>query len=117
MVARSTRLTRATVAPAPALTIRAFVDVKPGTRLVWLAMPDGTIIVRAKTKSILDLAGMLKAPNGKHVSVDDMNPLALGSTSRCRRSVPTSWCARSFRTMQHNSPRQSASSAAASPRT
>jgi hypothetical protein len=37
-------------------------------------MPDGTIIVRAKTKSILDMAGMLKAPNGQHVRIDDMNP-------------------------------------------
>ena len=54
--------------------IRALVDAKPGTRLVWSAMPDGTIIVRAKTKSILDMAGMLKAPKGKQVSVDDMNP-------------------------------------------
>ena len=26
------------------------------------------------TKSILDMAGMLKAPEGKHLSVDDMNP-------------------------------------------
>jgi AbrB family looped-hinge helix DNA binding protein len=57
--------------------IRALVDAKPGTRLVWSVMPDGTIIVRAKTRSILDMAGMLKAPNvknGKHVSIDDMNP-------------------------------------------
>ena len=57
--------------------IRALVDAKPGTRLVWSAMPDGTIIVRAKTKSVLDMAGMLKAPktkNGKHVKVEDMNP-------------------------------------------
>ena len=54
--------------------IRALVQAKPGTRLVWSAMPDGTIIVRAKTKSILDMAGMLKAPKGKRVSVDDMNP-------------------------------------------
>lgn len=54
--------------------IRALVDAKPGTRLVWSAMPDGTIIVRAKTKSILDMAGMLKAPKGKHVGIDDMNP-------------------------------------------
>jgi antitoxin PrlF len=54
--------------------IRALVHAKPGTRLVWSAMPDGTIIVRAKTKSILDMAGMLKAPKGKRVSVDDMNP-------------------------------------------
>jgi AbrB family looped-hinge helix DNA binding protein len=54
--------------------IRALVHAKPGTRLVWSAMSDGTIIVRAKTKSILDMAGMLKAPKGKRVSVDDMNP-------------------------------------------
>jgi antitoxin PrlF len=54
--------------------IRALVHAKPGTRLVWSAMPDGTIIVRAKTKSILDMAGMLKAPKGKRVSVDEMNP-------------------------------------------
>jgi hypothetical protein len=47
---------------------------KPGTKLEWSAMPDGTIIVRAKTQSILDMAGMLKAPRGGHVSIDDMNP-------------------------------------------
>ena len=44
------------------------------TRLVGSAMPDGTIIVRAKAKSIPDKSGMLKAPKGKHISVDDMNP-------------------------------------------
>jgi len=36
-------------------------------------MPDGGVIVRAKTKSILDLAGSLKAPKGKHVAIKDMN--------------------------------------------
>ena len=59
---------------ATAAHIRALVRAVLGTRLVWSAMPDGTIIVCAKTKSILDMAGMLKAPNGKRVSVDDMNP-------------------------------------------
>jgi antitoxin PrlF len=54
--------------------IRALVHAKPVTRLVWSVMPGGTIIVRAKTKSILDMAGMLQAPKGKRVSVDDMNP-------------------------------------------
>ena len=54
--------------------IRASVHAEPGTRLVWSVMPDGTIIVRAKSKSILDMAGMLKAPKGKHVAVEDMNP-------------------------------------------
>jgi hypothetical protein len=36
--------------------------------------PDGTIIVRAKTKSILDMAGMVKAPRGRRVAIEDMNP-------------------------------------------
>ena len=54
--------------------VRARIHASPGTRLVWSVTPDGTIIVRAKTKSILELAGMLKAPKGKHVSVEDMNP-------------------------------------------
>lgn len=54
--------------------VRKSVQAAAGTRLVWSVMPDGTIIVRAKTKSILDLAGKLKAPKGRHVSVEDMNP-------------------------------------------
>jgi AbrB family looped-hinge helix DNA binding protein len=54
--------------------IRALVHAEPGTRLVWSVMPDGTIIVRAKTKSVLELAGMLKAPKGKRVAIDEMNP-------------------------------------------
>lgn len=54
--------------------IRALVHAEPGTRLVWSVMPDGTIIVRAKTKSVLELAGMLKAPKGKRVPIDGMNP-------------------------------------------
>ncbi|MGD9942862.1 MAG: AbrB/MazE/SpoVT family DNA-binding domain-containing protein [Burkholderiaceae bacterium] len=54
--------------------VRARVQAEPGTRLVWSVTPDGTIIVRAKSKSILDMAGMLKAPKGRSVSVEDMNP-------------------------------------------
>jgi len=54
--------------------VRARVHAEPGTRLVWSVTPDGTIIVRAKTKSILDMAGLLKTPKGKRVAVEDMNP-------------------------------------------
>lgn len=59
-----------TTVPQP---IRDALHVQPGTKLQWNLMPDGTIIVRAKTKSILDLAGMLKAPKGKKVRIDEMN--------------------------------------------
>ncbi|MFA7504780.1 MAG: AbrB/MazE/SpoVT family DNA-binding domain-containing protein [Burkholderiaceae bacterium] len=54
--------------------VRARIHATPGTRLVWSVTPDGTIIVRAKTGSILDMAGMLKAPQDRKVSVEDMNP-------------------------------------------
>ena len=54
--------------------VRALVGAKAGTKLVWSVSPDGTIVVRAKTQSILDLAGMLKATKGKHVGIDAMNP-------------------------------------------
>jgi antitoxin PrlF len=54
--------------------VRARVHAEPGTRLVWSVMPDGTIIVRAKTRSILDMAGMLKAPKAKRVAIEKMNP-------------------------------------------
>ncbi len=66
-------MAESTITSNPA-EIRALVHARPGTRLFWSVMPDGTIIVRAKSKSILDMAGMLKAPKGKRVSVEEMNP-------------------------------------------
>ena len=59
-----------TTVPQP---IRDALHARAGTKLQWNLMPDGTVIVRAKTKSILDLAGMLKAPKGRKVSIEDMN--------------------------------------------
>jgi antitoxin PrlF len=58
------------------LPIREQLGAAAGTKLVWHVMPDGAVLVRAKTKSVLDLAGMLKAPKvakGKRVTVEDMN--------------------------------------------
>ena len=59
-----------TTVPQP---IRDALHTQPGTKLQWNLMPDGTVIVRAKTKSILDLAGILKAPRGKKVLIENMN--------------------------------------------
>lgn len=56
------------------LQIRESVGATPGTRLVWHVMPDGALIVRAKNRSVLELAGTLKAPKGKRVSIAAMNP-------------------------------------------
>jgi len=53
--------------------VREQLGAGPGTRLVWHVMPNGSLIVRAKTRSLLDLAGSLKAPDGKTVPIEDMN--------------------------------------------
>ena len=40
----------------------ASVGASAGTRLVWHTMADGSLIVRAKTQSMLDLHGAPKRP-------------------------------------------------------
>ena len=59
-----------TTVPQP---IRDALQVQPGTKLSWNLMPDGTIILRAKSKSILDLASTLKSPKSIKVKIQDMN--------------------------------------------
>jgi hypothetical protein len=49
--------------------------------------PDGTIIVRAKTKSILDMAGMLKALKGQTGWRRRDESLALMTRRRPRRPM------------------------------
>ena len=54
--------------------VRERLGAGPGTRLVWHVLPDGRLIVRAKTHSLIDLAGSLKSHQKKPVPVEDMNP-------------------------------------------
>ena len=54
--------------------VRERLGAGPGTRLVWHVLPDGRLIVRAKTRSLIDLAGSLKSPKKKPVPIEDMNP-------------------------------------------
>jgi antitoxin PrlF len=40
---------------------------------VFTSLLDGTVVMRAKTRSLMDLKGLLKRPKGaSKVSVDDM---------------------------------------------
>lgn len=42
--------------------VRKALGAKPGTRLAWHVMPDGKVLVRAKSKSLLELAGTVESP-------------------------------------------------------
>jgi AbrB family looped-hinge helix DNA binding protein len=52
--------------------IRKSMSISPKDRLTFTPMPDGTVVMRAKTKSIKELKGMLKPPHGVRVSISDM---------------------------------------------
>ena len=52
--------------------VRKALDAKPGTQLVWHVMPDGSVLVRAKSTSLLELAGFPKSSGS--VDIEDMNP-------------------------------------------
>ena len=54
--------------------IRQSIGAVPGTRLVWHALADGRLFVRVKNKSVLDLAGVLTPPDGRHLSIEEMRP-------------------------------------------
>ena len=52
--------------------VRAALNLQPQDKLNFTVLPDGTVIVRAKRRSMAELAGTLAAPAGVSVSVDEM---------------------------------------------
>ena len=52
--------------------IRQAMGLKTKDRVVFTIMPDGTTVMRAKTKSIKELKGILRNPTKKKVSVPSM---------------------------------------------
>lgn len=53
--------------------IRRSLGVQAQDRLSFTPMPDGTVVLRAKIKTLADLKGMLKAPPDKALTVEEMN--------------------------------------------
>ena len=54
--------------------IRKALGLSAGERVVFTRLDDGTTIMRAKTRSILELKGTLKPVRGRRkVPVEDMN--------------------------------------------
>ncbi|MDR7270611.1 AbrB family looped-hinge helix DNA binding protein [Pelomonas saccharophila] len=55
--------------------IRERLGLEAGDKLVFTALSDGTVVMRAKTRRLLDLAGSLTRPGQPVVGVDEMKPL------------------------------------------
>ncbi|MDP3210654.1 type II toxin-antitoxin system PrlF family antitoxin [Methylotenera sp.] len=54
--------------------IRDVLGIKSGDRITFTQMSDGTVIMRAKTKSLADIAGALHKEGMKPVAIERMTP-------------------------------------------
>lgn len=54
--------------------VRDGLGLKAGDKVRFTLLTDGTVIMRRKTGSILDLAGTLRTPGRAPIAIDDMNP-------------------------------------------
>jgi len=53
--------------------IRDSLGMKPGDRMTFTLMPDATVVMRVKSKSVAELAGMLHKKVRKRVPVDRLS--------------------------------------------
>jgi AbrB family looped-hinge helix DNA binding protein len=53
--------------------IRDSLSMKAGDRMTFTLMPDGTVVMRVKTKSITELAGVLHKKGRKPVPVEQLS--------------------------------------------
>jgi AbrB family looped-hinge helix DNA binding protein len=49
--------------------IRDRLGLRPGDRLTFTLMPDGTAVMRMKNESVMDLAGLLRKKGRKPVAI------------------------------------------------
>jgi antitoxin PrlF len=53
--------------------IRDSLSMKSGDRMTFTLMPDGTVLLRVKNKSIMNLAGSLRKKGRKPLSVEQLS--------------------------------------------
>lgn len=52
--------------------VRERLGLKAGDEIAWSLLSDGTVVVRPKTRRLVDLVGILTRPGQPGVSVDRM---------------------------------------------
>jgi AbrB family looped-hinge helix DNA binding protein len=53
--------------------IRDSLSMKPGDRMTFTLMPDATVVMRLKTKSVTELAGVLHKKGRKPVPLEQLS--------------------------------------------
>jgi AbrB family looped-hinge helix DNA binding protein len=52
--------------------VRERLGLQAGDKIAWSLMSNGTVVVRPKTRRLVDLVGMLTRPGQPGVTVDEM---------------------------------------------
>jgi AbrB family looped-hinge helix DNA binding protein len=52
--------------------VRERLGLQAGDKIAWSLLSNGTVVVRPKTRRLVDLVGMLTRPGQPGVSVDEM---------------------------------------------
>jgi len=53
--------------------IRDSLGLKPGDRMTFTLMPEGTVIMRVKTRRVMELSGMLRKKGRKPVPIEQLS--------------------------------------------
>ena len=53
--------------------IRESLRLKPGDRITFTPMPDGTVLMRVKNKSVMNLAGSLRRRRRRALPVEELS--------------------------------------------
>lgn len=53
--------------------IRESLRLKPGDRITFTPMPDGTVLMRVKNKSVMSLAGSLRRRGRKALPLEELS--------------------------------------------
>jgi antitoxin PrlF len=53
--------------------IRESLRLKPGDRITFTPMPDGTVLMRVKNKSVMNLAGSLRRRRRKALPIEELS--------------------------------------------
>jgi AbrB family looped-hinge helix DNA binding protein len=53
--------------------IRDSLRIKPGDRMTFTLMPDGTVVMRVKNKRVVELAGSLRKKGRRPVPIEQLS--------------------------------------------
>ncbi len=53
-------------------SVRERLSLKPGDRVTFTVLANGTTIMRRKNRSISELAGSVKPENGRHATIEEL---------------------------------------------